>query len=72
MPHSEQEIEAKFLIYDLDSMATRLQELGAQLTSQRVLETNLRFDTPDNAITRARHPDLILHPAGSALAVHGE
>ncbi len=54
MPHSEQEIEAKFFIHDLDTMAARLQGLGAQLTSQRVLETNLRFDTPDNAITRAR------------------
>jgi adenylate cyclase, class 2 len=54
MAESEQEIETKFFIRDLASMIIRLHALGAQLTRQRVLETNLRFDTPDNTITRAR------------------
>jgi adenylate cyclase, class 2 len=54
MIQSEQEIEVKFFIRDLPAMITRLQALGAKMVSQRVLETNLRFDTPDSTITKAR------------------
>jgi adenylate cyclase, class 2 len=53
MSKSEQEIEVKFLVRDLSLIAARLQALGANLKSERVLETNLRFDTPDGALTRA-------------------
>lgn len=42
-----QELEAKFYIQDLDALRTRLEGLGAELARPRTLETNLRFDTPD-------------------------
>lgn len=41
-----QEIEVKFYIQDLDRLKTRLEELGAELSQERVLEINLRFDLP--------------------------
>ena len=43
-----QELEVKLFVSDLNSVEDRLQELGAHLTLQRVLEINLRFDTPNN------------------------
>lgn len=53
MSSSGQEIEAKFYVQDLDLIKNRVQELGAYLTQERVLETNLRFDLPDGRL-RAR------------------
>ena len=41
-----QETEAKFYVRDLDRIRTRLEETGAHLIQERVLETNLRFDLP--------------------------
>jgi adenylate cyclase, class 2 len=41
-----QETEAKFYVRDLDRIKSRLVELGAHLTAERVLETNIRFDLP--------------------------
>lgn len=52
MAKSEQEIEVKFYVRDLSSVARRLQSAGARLTDPRILETNLRFDTADNELTR--------------------
>ena len=54
MANSEQEIEAKFFIRDLPAVASRLQALGARLSNARVLEINLRFDTPDSRLTGER------------------
>ena len=48
----DQELEAKFYIRDLSLIEQRLQALGAECVQRRVLETNLRFDTPDGALTR--------------------
>ena len=53
MSKSEQENEVKFYLRDMNSVASRLQAAGARLTDQRVLETNLRFDTVDNKLGRA-------------------
>jgi adenylate cyclase, class 2 len=50
---SEQEIEVKFYINNLPRLARRLQAVGAELVQPRVHELNLRFDTPDGALTRA-------------------
>lgn len=52
MSKSEQEIEVKFYVRELDTPANRLRAAGARLTDDRVLETNLRFDTADHELTR--------------------
>jgi adenylate cyclase class 2 len=46
MSDSGQEIEAKFYVRDLDGIRNRLEELGARLIQERMLETNIRFDLP--------------------------
>lgn len=45
-----QEIEAKFYVSNLDGIRMRLQSLEAHFIQERVLETNLRFDLPDNGL----------------------
>ncbi|GAB4455624.1 MAG: hypothetical protein Kow0070_04200 [Anaerolineales bacterium] len=45
-----QEIEAKFYVLDLERIRRRLQALEAPLIQPRVLETNIRFDLPDNGL----------------------
>jgi adenylate cyclase class 2 len=45
-----QETEAKFFVLDLDGIRMRLQALAAHLIQPRVLETNIRFDLPDNGL----------------------
>jgi adenylate cyclase class 2 len=47
----DQELEAKFYIKDLDRIERRLQSLEAECVQKRVLETNLRFDTEDRALS---------------------
>ncbi len=42
------ETEAKFYIQHPDALRQRIESLGATLAEPRVLETNLRFDTPDH------------------------
>lgn len=49
---SDQEIEVKFYITDLARIRERLEALDARLVQPRVLETNLRFDTPDQELAR--------------------
>ena len=44
------ETEVKFYIQDLSRLNTRLEQLGAHLVQARVLETNLRFDLPDESL----------------------
>lgn len=50
MSESNQEIEVKFYVRDLDGIITRLHELEARLIQRRVLETNLRFDLPNGGL----------------------
>lgn len=45
-----QEIEAKFYISNLKALQGKLQSLGGVLLEPRVLEINLRFDTPANVL----------------------
>ncbi|GAB4403746.1 MAG: class IV adenylate cyclase [Anaerolineales bacterium] len=47
MARNSQELEVKFWVKDLAAVRARLQNLGAHLHSERVHETNLRFDTPE-------------------------
>ncbi len=42
------ETEAKFYIEHRDTLQKRIESVGATLSEPRVLETNLRFDTPDH------------------------
>jgi len=50
MSESNQEIEVKFYVRDLDRIITRLHDLEARLIQRRVLETNLRFDLPNGGL----------------------
>ena len=47
------ELEVKFLLSQPGAFLERLQTLGATLKSPRVYESNLRFDTPDRALTKS-------------------
>ncbi len=49
-----QEQEVKFYLANLPAFEKRLQQIGAQLVQPRTFEANLRFDTPDRSLTRAR------------------
>ncbi|MBI3159482.1 MAG: class IV adenylate cyclase [Chloroflexi bacterium] len=48
------EIEVKFLVADLGAVEAQLRSLGATCLQPRTLERNLRFDTDNGALTRAR------------------
>ncbi len=47
-----QEIEAKFYVASLQDIKQRLDKLGAGVSEPRVLETNLRFDTPNRDLKK--------------------
>jgi adenylate cyclase class 2 len=47
------ELEVKFLLSKPGAFIERLHILGAHLEKPRVYESNLRFDTPDRALTRS-------------------
>ena len=61
MSDSNQEIEAKFYVTDLEGIKARLRALEAQLIQERILETNIRFDLPnarlrsEGRVLRLRH-----------------
>lgn len=46
MTANGQETEAKFYVRNLQRIQSRLEDLGAHLLQERVLETNIRFDLP--------------------------
>jgi adenylate cyclase class 2 len=54
MSNADQEIEAKFMVRDLAALEQRLQTSGARLVSDRVHETNLRFDNSTGSLSKAR------------------
>ena len=49
------ETEVKFYVNDLKRVEARLRELGAILIQPRVLETNLRFDLPNESLRAEGH-----------------
>lgn len=63
MNPKEQEIEVKFYVRDLGKIAQSLQRLNAHLAQERALETNLRFDTADTALSRQRRVLRLRRPA---------
>ncbi len=48
-----QEREAKFYIKDLETLVERVRMTGADLIQPRLLETNLRLDTPEGDLSKA-------------------
>jgi adenylate cyclase class 2 len=50
MNAKDTEMEVKFYLQDPNRLEKRLLDLGAELVSERVFETNLRFDTPSNSL----------------------
>jgi adenylate cyclase class 2 len=48
-----QELEVKLYVTDLGALVQRLEALGARLIQARLLETNLRFDTPERDLSKA-------------------
>jgi len=69
MSRPEQEIEVKFILNDLPGLAARVQALGGRVIAPRVHELNLRFDTPDLALTR-EHRVLRLRQDASAVMTY--
>ena len=49
----EQELEVKLLVRDLEAVEQKLVELGAVIKQERILEINLRFDTPQGELSRS-------------------
>ena len=60
-----QELEAKFYLRNLAVFPGRLQAAGAEIVRPRILETNLRFDTPDGDLNQ-QHQLLRLRKAHTA------
>lgn len=52
---SDQEIEVKFYIADLDQIEQKLIQFKATLLQERCFESNLRFDAPNNSLQKQRH-----------------
>ncbi len=71
MSKTEQEIEVKFLVRDLQGVAGRLRAQNAPLTAARVREVNLRFDTPDGALARDHRVLRLRQDAGAVLTYKG-
>lgn len=71
MSKNDQEIEVKFLVRDLTTIAARLERLGARISHPRVHEMNLRFDTPTGALTRERRVLRLRQDAAAVLTYKG-
>ena len=65
MNENEQEIEVKFYVNDLAAVEESLLGLGCRLVEPKVFESNLRFDTPDGALTLERRVLRLRQPAPS-------
>lgn len=71
MAANDQEIEVKFFIRDLATIEHLLQGLGARLTAERVLETNLRFDTADGLLSQQRKALRLRQDANAVMTFKG-
>ena len=52
MASKDKELEVKFYMRDLQALKAKLEGLGAVCVQERVHEINLRFDTPDEQLSR--------------------
>lgn len=71
MTKSEMEIEVKFPVRNLGTLAQRLITHQAIVSAPRVHEINLRFDTPDGSLTRDRRVLRLRQDAGSVMTYKG-
>jgi adenylate cyclase class 2 len=67
----DQEIEVKFFVRDLATIEHLLKGLGAVCTAERVLETNLRFDTADGKLAQQRKALRLRQDADARLTFKG-
>ncbi len=65
----KKEIEAKFYLPQLDDIRPRINSLGGKLTSSRIFERNLRFDTSDRQLS-GEHSLLRLRQDRSAVLAY--
>jgi len=65
------EVEVKFHVQQLTDLARRLEDLGAVLDSTRLLEHNLRFDTPDRRLERDHRALRLRHDSSTTLTFKG-
>lgn len=68
---NDQEIESKFYVRYLPTLEQKLINLGAVKISERVLESNLRFDTPAGDLTRERRALRLRQDAVARLTFKG-
>jgi adenylate cyclase class 2 len=68
---NDQEVEVKFLLSDQAALERRLLGLGASLLQPRILEVNLRFDTPDGTLTARRQVLRLRQDAQSVMTYKG-
>ena len=52
MAKSNQELEVKFYLADIEALRRKLEGLGAHLVQPHTYERNLRFDTPEGILTQ--------------------
>lgn len=71
MKSGDKEVEAKFHVGHLGDIEQRAIAGGAQPASPRTLETNLRFDTADGQLRRARRALRLRSDAAVTLAYKG-
>jgi adenylate cyclase, class 2 len=67
----DQEIEVKFFVLNIDAIKKRLDESGALLIQPRILETNLRFDTPDHLLSQSFKVLRLRHDTKARLTYKG-
>jgi len=65
------EVEVKFLVQRLADIRRRLEALGAVVHSERVLEHNLRFDSPDRRLEREHQALRLRQDSGVTLTFKG-
>lgn len=67
----DSELEVKFYLVDLPALENRLRELGANQSSLRTYELNLRFDTRDGSLSRARQVLRLRQDANARITFKG-
>ncbi len=71
MAQADQEIEAKFMVRSRQAVQARLEALGAELAAPRVLEINLRFDTPAFELSAERKVLRLRHDSRAVMTFKG-
>jgi adenylate cyclase class 2 len=71
MNQNEQEIEVKFLLFDLLALEQKLKSMGARLVSPRTFESNLRFDHPDGSLSKTGQVLRLRHDQTNVITYKG-